>query len=71
MRGPKEDLKLIVLQSCLVVTVLGYLPFSEETSGVVTVIGVEGVRRRIRRDSSRHGDRRLADLGRKWPKDVI
>ena len=60
MRGPVVDLKLIVLPSCLRVTVLGRPPLLEEMPGVVVVIGVGGVRRRIQRGSSRRGGRRLA-----------
>ena len=47
MRDLEADLKLIVLLSCLGVTVLGHLPFLEEASGVITGVGVGGVRRQI------------------------
>ena len=45
MRGPKVDLKLTVFLGCLRITVLGCPPLPEETSGVVAVVGIEGVRR--------------------------
>ena len=59
MRGPKVDLKLTVLPSYLGVTVLGRPPLLEETPGAIAIVGVGGVRRRIRCDSSRRGGRRL------------
>ena len=45
LRGPKVDLKLTVLPSCLGVTVLGRPPLLEEMPGIITVIGVRGVQR--------------------------
>ena len=71
MRGLKADLKLTVLPSCLGVTVLGRPPLLEEMPGVVAIVGVRGVRRRVQRGSSRQDGRRLAGLGRKWLEAVI
>jgi len=71
LRDPEADLKLTVLLSCLRVTVLGCPPLPEETLGVIAVVGVRGVRRQIRCDSSRRGGRRLTGPGRKWTKVVI
>ena len=43
MRSLEAALKLIVLLSCLEVTVLGHPPLLEETPGVVAIVGVRGV----------------------------
>ena len=66
MRSLEAALKLIVLLSCLEVTVLGCPPVSEETPGIVAIVGVRGVRR----GSSRHRGRRLTGPRRKWPEAV-
>jgi len=50
----EADLKLIVLSSCLGVTVFGRPPFLEEAPSVVAIVGVGGVRRRVQyEDGSR------------------
>ena len=71
MRDLEVDLKLTVLPSCLGVIVLGRPPLLEEMPGIIAIVGVRGVRRRVRRDSSRCGGRRPVGLERKRPKDVI
>ena len=71
MRSLEATLKLTVLPSCLKITVLGYPPLLEETPGVIAIIGVRGVRRRIWPGSSRCGGRRPAGLERKQPEAVI
>ena len=72
MRGPKVDLKLTVLPSCLRVTVLGRPPLPEETPGVIAVVGVEGVRRRIwHRGGIRCSIGGLIGPERKWMKAII
>ena len=72
MRCPEVDLKLIVLQSCLGVTVLGRPPLPEETPGVIAVVGVEGVRQRIwHRGGIRCSIGGLIGPRRKWTKVVI
>ena len=60
MRGPKADLKLTILLNYLGVTILGRPSLLEEMPGVVAIIGVGGVRRRILCGSSRRSGRRLA-----------
>ena len=47
LRGPEVNLKLTVPPSCLGVTALGYPPLLKEMLGVVAIIGVGGVQRRI------------------------
>ena len=71
MRRLEAALKLTIFLSCLGVTVLGHPPFLEETPGVVTIVGVKGIRQRVRCGNSRCGGRRLAYPGRKWPDVVI
>ena len=44
LRSLEVALELTVLPSCLRVTVLGRPPLLEETPGVITVVGVGGVR---------------------------
>ena len=65
MRSLEVALKLNVLPSCLRVTVLGCPPLLEEIQGVIAVVGVRGVRRLVRRGSSRCGYRRLTGPERK------
>ena len=72
MRGPKVDLKLTIFLSCLRITVLGYPPLPEETPSIVTVVGIGGVRRRVRRGGSiRYGIGGLAGPWGKRTKVVI
>jgi len=71
LRGLEAPLKLTVLPSCLGVTVLGRPPLLEEMPGVVAIVGVRGVRRRVQRGSSRQDGRRPAGPKRKRPKAVI
>ena len=71
MRGSKVDPKQIVLLSCLGVMVLGRPPLPEETLGIVAIVGVRGVRRRVRHGSSRRDGRRLTGAGRKWLEAII
>ena len=52
MRSLEAALKLAVLPSCLGVTVLGRPPLLEETSGVIAIIRVGGVRRQVQCGSS-------------------
>ena len=66
MRGLEVALKLTVLSSCLRVTAHDRPPLPKETLGVVTIVGVRGVRR----GSSRHRGRRLTGPRRKWPEAV-
>ena len=71
MRDLEADLKLTIFSSCLRITVLCCPPRSEETLGVVAVIGIGGVRRRVqRRGSIRYNIRGLAGP-RKRIKTVI
>ena len=44
LRDPKVDLKLAVFLSCLGITVLGFPPLSEETPGIIAIVGIGGVR---------------------------
>ena len=72
LRGPEVDLKLIVFSSCLGITVPGCPPLLEETSGVVAVVGIGGVRRRVwRRGSIRCNIGGLTDPGRNRMKAII
>ena len=72
MRGPKVDLKLTVFLSCLGITVLGCPPLLEETLGVVTIVGIGEVRRRVRCGGSiRCSIGGLTGAGRKRTKAVI
>ena len=52
LRDPEANLKLTIFPSCLRITVLGCPPLLEETPGVVAIIGIGGVRRRVRRRGS-------------------
>ena len=72
MRGPKADLKLTIFPSCLRITVLGRPPLPKETPGVVAVVGIRGVRRRVRHGGSiRCSIGGLAGPRRKRTKAVI
>ena len=44
LRDPEMDLKLAVFLSRLGITVLGHPPLSEETSGVIAIVGVRRIR---------------------------
>ena len=56
LRDPEADLKLAIFPSCLRITVLGCPPLPEETSGIITVVGIRGIRRRVQhRGSIRYG----------------
>ena len=43
LRDPEVDLKLTVFQSCLEIMVLSCPPLSEETLGIIAIVGVRGV----------------------------
>jgi len=47
LRDPEADLELAILSSRLRIMVLGHPPLSKEMPGIVAIIGVERIRRRV------------------------
>ena len=72
MRSLKAALKLTILPGCLRITVFGRPPLLEETLGIIAVVGVRGVQRRIWcRGGIRCSIGGLVGPRRKWLEIVI